>query len=287
MLRSRERELLASDALPVRNQQARFSPAHSTEALKPRRGCSGPERMGACLLVTATTPSLDLASTASRDAQHGYYDIVLACFVGLLLISGIGATKLFEGPRIPFISDLFYGGGPLVFDGGAFLFPLSYVIGDIMTEVYGWRRAKRAIWTGFALTFLAAVTYWVVSLTRPVAGFENWDTVLAPVWRITVAGLAGYLAGELLNSLVVVRLKSRMAERRVAFRLITSTLIAELVDTLLFCSIAYAGTITGAELFNYTLTGYVYKCLVEVCIVPVTLLVIRYLKRVEPSYRPA
>lgn len=233
--------------------------------------------------MTSETP--DQAHYA--EVPRSYYDIVVACFVGLLLISGVSATKLFEGPRVPGFSDWFYGGGPLVFDGGAFLFPLSYVVGDIMTEVYGWQRARRAIWTGFALTFLAAVTYKVVSLTTPLEGFENWDTVLAPVTRITIAGLAGYLAGQLLNSLVVVRLKQKMAERRVAFRLITSTMVAELVDTLLFCTIAFAGTIGSSELFNYTLTGYVYKCLVEVCVVPITLQVIKYLKRVEPTYRPA
>ncbi|MEL4358046.1 MULTISPECIES: queuosine precursor transporter [unclassified Luteococcus] len=218
------------------------------------------------------------------EVPRSYYDIVMAVFVGLLLISGVTATKLFEGPRIPFFSDWFYGGGPLIFDGGAFLFPLSYVVGDIMTEVYGWRRAKRAIWTGFALTFLAAVTYRIVSLTHPVPGFEAWDGVLSPVTRITVAGLAGYLAGNLLNSLVVVRLKARAGESNVAARLIGSTLVGELVDTLIFCTIAFAGTISLAELGNYTVTGYVYKCLVEVCVVPITLQIIKYLKRVEPSY---
>lgn len=241
------------------------------------------------MTADTTDPTAPHHSPVRGEAQvpRSYFDIVLACFVGLLLISGVSATKLFEGPRVPVLSDLFAGGGPLLFDGGAFLFPLSYVVGDIMTEVYGWRRAKRAIWTGFALTFLAALTYWVVSLTHPAEGFENWDSVLAPVWRITIAGLAGYLAGELLNSLVVVRLKARMAERHVAFRLITSTLVAEFVDTLLFCTIAFAGTITAGELLNYTLTGYVYKCLVEVCVVPITLQVIKFLKRAEPSYRPA
>ena len=93
------------------------------------------------------------------------------------------------------------------------------------------------------------------------------------------------------DSLVLVRIKRRMAARGVpdqgvAMRLVTSTLVGELMDTLLFCTIAFAGTISLADLANYTLTGYVYKCLVEICVVPVTLLVIRYLKRVEPGYRP-
>jgi len=237
-----------------------------------------------------TTDSQNPADAEPRQGPQyarvprSYYDVVVAVFVGLLLVSGVSATKLFQGPRVPLVSDWFYGGGPLIFDGGAFLFPLSYVVGDIMTEVYGWQRARRAIWVGFAMTFLAAVTYRVVAWTTPVEGFETWGQVLAPMTRIAVAGLAGYLAGNLLNSYVLVRLKARMAEERVALRLVVSTLVGELVDTLLFCTIAFAGTISLADLGNYTLTGYVYKCLVEVCVVPVTLLVIRRLKRIEPTY---
>ncbi len=236
-----------------------------------------------------TNPDLTIASGPDKvvryaDVPEGYYDLVVAAFVGLLLISGVSATKLFLGPRIPFISDWFYGGGRLIFDGGAFLFPLAYVVGDVLTEVYGWRRAKRAIWTGFVLMIIAALTYRMVSLTTPVEGFEAWNQVLAPVTRITIASLTGYLVGQMLNSLVVVRIKARMAERWVAFRLITSTVVAEFVDTLLFCVISYAGTIGFAQLVNYTLTGYVYKCLVELAVVPISLAVIRRLKRVETSY---
>lgn len=230
----------------------------------------------------AASPDAGRVHYATGATTH--YDLVVALFVSLLIISGVTAAKLFEGPRIPGFSSWFYGGGNLIFDGGAFLFPLSYVVDDVMTEVYGWRRAKRAIWMGFAMMFLAALTYRVVALTTPVPGFEAWNEVLAPVTRITIASLSGYLAGELLNSLVVVRLKARMAERAVALRLIASTLVGEFVDTLLFCTIAYAFTISWGELANYTITGYVYKCLVELCVVPISLAVIRWLKRVEPTY---
>lgn len=237
--------------------------------------------------MTSTAPDPQSTHIHYAAVPRGYYDIVVAAFVGLLLISGVTAAKLFQGPRTPLISDWLYGGGPLIFDGGAFLFPLSYVVGDIMSEIYGWRRAKRAIWMGFAMMFLAAFTYKIVALTRPVAGFEHWNTVLAPVTRITIASLCGYLAGQLLNSRVVVQIKARMAERQVAFRLILSTLVGELVDTALFCTIAYAGTITFGQLANYTFTGYVYKCLVEVCVVPITLQLIKRLKRIEPTYQVA
>lgn len=217
--------------------------------------------------------------------QTTYFDLVLGVFVSVLLISGVTAAKLFDGPTLP---DIRIGpvnlGGPLIFDGGAFLFPLAYVIDDVMTEVYGFRRARRAIYLGFAMELLAAITYRVVSLTHPVQGFEAWNQVLSPLTRLTVAGLAGYLFGELLNSWVVVRMKARAREHRVALRLITSTVVGEFVDTALFCTIAYAGTISMGELTNYTVTGYVYKCLVEFCVVPISLLVIRWLKKHEPTY---
>lgn len=233
--------------------------------------------------ATPSTPDPPIVRYAK--VQPTYYDIVVGVFVGVLLISGVTATKLFTGPTLP---DLKIGpvnfGGPLVFDGGAFLFPLAYVVDDVMTEVYGWRRARRAIYLGFALLTLAAVTFQVVALTHPVEGFEAWNQVLAPVTRITIASLTGYLFGELLNSWVVVKMKARAGERNVALRLITSTVVGEFIDTLLFCTIAYAGTITMATLANYTFTGYVYKCLVEFCVVPISLLVIRWLKRKEPTY---
>lgn len=250
-----------------------------------------------CGVNHSTQPSTVTSSPASQRRhtdgpvrfarpQRSYWDVVVAVFVALILISNVTASKLFYGPHVPGISDWFYGGGRLIFDGGAFLFPLSYVVGDIMTEVYGWR-ARRAIWLGFAMNFLMAVTFRVVAWTHPVEGFEAWNQVLSPITRLTIAGLAGYLCGEFLNSYVVVRMKQRHHERRVAARLVSSTLVAEFVDTALFCTIAYAGTISLTELTNYTVTGYVYKVLVELCVVPLSLACIRWLKRNEPTYAPA
>lgn len=249
--------------------------------------------------VTATDPTRTPSETSAEGErrhtvggatfarpQRSYWDIIVAVFVALILISNVTASKLFYGPHVPGFSDWFYGGGPLIFDGGAFLFPLSYVVGDIMTEVYGWR-AKRAIWLGFAMNFLMAITFKVVSWTHAMEGFEGWNQVLAPVTRLTIAGLAGYLCGEFLNSYVVVRMKRRHLEDKVAYRLVTSTVVAEFVDTAIFCTVAYAGTITLNELANYTVTGYVYKVCVELCVVPISMACIRWLKRHEPTYIPA
>lgn len=234
---------------------------------------------------TTDEPASGQGAPAYAEVPKTYYDIFVGVFVALLILSGVTAAKLFYGPVVPIFSELFYDGGRLIFDGGAFLFPLSYVVGDILAEVYGPRRARRAILLGFVSLILAAVTYNIVALTTPVEGFEAWDTVLAPVTRITIAALAGFLVGSLMNATIVARLKARMSESHVAFRLIVSTLVGEFFDTLIFCVIAFAGTITFAALVNYTLTGYIYKCLVEIVLVPLTLRVIVWLKCKEPTYR--
>ena len=233
------------------------------------------------------SPTSGPGTPAHARVPASHYDIFVGVFVALLILSGVTAAKLFYGPTVPVLSDVFYGGGPLIFDGGAFLFPFAYIIGDILAEVYGWRRARRAIILGFAMLVLAALTYTVVSWTTPVEGFEAWDQALSPMLRITVAGFVAFLVGSLVNATIVVRLKEHMRERHVAFRLIVSTVVGQFIDTLIFCTIAFAGTITLLELANYTFTGFLYKTLVEILIVPITLLVIRRVKASEPTYRPA
>jgi uncharacterized integral membrane protein (TIGR00697 family) len=207
-------------------------------------------------------------------AGSGLYPVIVAVFVGLLLISNIGATKL-----ISF--------GPLITDGGAFLFPLTYIIGDILSEVYGFRAARRAILLGFAMSVLAAVTFFVVQISPPADGYENqaaFEAVLGFVPRIVLASICGYLVGQLLNSYVLVRIKERTKERKLWLRLIGSTVVGEFADTFVFCTIAFYGVITGAEFWNYVLVGYVYKTLLEVVLLPITYPTIRWVKRREPTY---
>lgn len=204
----------------------------------------------------------------------GNYAVVVASFVGLLLISNICATKL-----IAF--------GPVITDGGALLFPLTYIIGDILSEVYGLKAAKRAIYLGFGFSVLAALAFWLVQLAAPAPGYENqaaFEAVLGFVPRIVLASLCAFIVGQLLNAYVLVRIKQRTRERRLWLRLIGSTLVGELADTVVFCTIAFYGIITGAEFLNYVVTGYVYKCAIEIVLLPVTYRVIAAVKRREPSY---
>lgn len=204
----------------------------------------------------------------------GHYATVVAVFCGLLIISNIGATKLIAV-------------GPLITDGGAFLFPLVYVVGDVLSEVYGWRATRRAIWLAFGLSALAAATFWLVQQAPPAADWPNqeaFEAVLGFVPRIVLASLAGFLVGQLLNSWVLVRIKARTLESRLWMRLLGSTVVGEFADTVVFCTIAFYGVITGWTFVNYVITGIVYKVAVEVLVMPITYRVIALVKRHEPTY---
>jgi len=212
------------------------------------------------------------------EAPRGIYDVIVALFCAFLLISNIGATKLIGlGPDWPPIL-------PLIFDGGALLFPLTYIFGDVLAEVYGFARAKRAIVVGFAVSGTASLIFWLVDIAPPAPGWENqdaWHAVLGFVPRIVAASLAAYLAGQLLNAWVLVRIKRRFGERRLWVRLIGSTLVGEMADTAIFCTIAWVGMVPLATLGNYMAVGYFYKVGVEVLLLPVTYRVIAYIKRRE------
>jgi uncharacterized integral membrane protein (TIGR00697 family) len=204
----------------------------------------------------------------------GLYPVIVAVFVGLLLISNIGAVKL-----IAF--------GPVITDGGAFLFPLTYIAGDVLSEVYGLRAARKAILIGFAMSILAALTFWLVQLSPPAADWPNqaaFESVLGFVPRIVLASVCGFLVGQLLNAYVLVKIKERTKEKILWLRLIGSTAVGEFADTLVFCTIAFYGVITGAEFWNYVVVGYVYKTLLEVVLLPITYRVIAAVKRREPTY---
>lgn len=227
------------------------------------------------LLQWVAMAATDLRSTPRfATVSPGPYPVLVAVFVGLLIISNIGATKL-----IAF--------GPLITDGGAFLFPLVYIVGDVISEVYGFTAARRAILLGFGMSVLAAVTFFLVQVSPPADGWPNqeaFEAVLGFVPRIVAASVAGFLVGQLLNAYVLVRIKERTKEKNLWLRLIGSTAVGELADTVVFCFIAFYGVITGTEFLNYVIVGYIYKTMIEVILLPVTYRVIAMVKRREPSY---
>ena len=224
---------------------------------------------------------MDHTTDASQPRAHfamtgaGVYPYVVAIFVGLLLLSNIGATK-------------FIAIGPLTFDGGAILFPLTYIIGDVLSEVYGLRAARRAILLGFAMSIVAALTFWLIQIAPPADFWENqsaFESILGFVPAIVLASVLGFLTGQLVNAYVLVRIKERTRERRLWLRLTSSTIAGEFVDTLVFCTIyGLAFGLAFGDFLNYLVVGFTYKVGVEIVLLPVTYRVIAAVKRREPTY---
>lgn len=206
----------------------------------------------------------------------GYYAVILAIFAGLLLISNIVAVKL-----ISF--------GPLTVDGGVFLFPLVYIVGDVLAEVYGFKGARRAILTGFGLSLLATATILLVQISPASDEWTSqaaYEEVLGFVPRIVAASMAGYLAGQFVNAWLLVKLRDRARTTngpvgKLWFRLIGSTAVGQLVDTIFFCTIAFYGVIIGWEFIGYTALGYGIKVCAEVVLLPVTTRVISWVRNRE------
>lgn len=215
----------------------------------------------------------------NKQGPHAkYFEYCFVCFVAFLLLSNIAATKLIEIPT-PWID--------LVFDGGAVLFPLTYILGDVLTEVYGFARARKTILTGFALSLVASAVFWLVQVAPPAQDWHNqeaFEAILGFVPRIVAASMAGFLVGQILNSVVLAQMKKRFGEKNMWTRLIGSTVVGEAADSLAFCTIAFYGVITGGTFLNYLITGWAYKVAVEVVLLPLTYLVIGAIKRAEPAY---
>ncbi len=210
-----------------------------------------------------------------------YYPVLMAVFVGIMLISNIAATK-----------GVGLFGGWLVTDGAFFLFPLSYVIGDVISEVYGFRAMRRTIWTGFGVLILASLVFTATIALPPLDGYENQaalEAVVGAVPQLVVASLAGYLVGEFSNSYVLVKMKEWTGESQLWARLLGSTVVGEFFDTVIFCAIAapVIGVETWGQFVSFVAAGFLWKTLVEIIVMPATYGVIGYLKRAEPSYAQA
>jgi queuosine precursor transporter len=191
-------------------------------------------------------------------------------FVTALVVSNIIAVKLAEV-------------GGRVFDAGNVLFPLAYLLGDVLTEVYGFRAARRVILLGFACNLLAVAAI-QIALALPAAGFweENqaaFETILGTTWRIFVASLTAYLVGELTNSFVLQRMNAATNGRFLWSRTIGSSLVGQGLDTVLFVTIAFAGT--GVDLADTILTTWAIKVTWEIAATPLTYLLANGLKRRE------
>lgn len=233
--------------------------------------------------MTATSTESDHRGFALTGSA--YYPTLVAVFTGLVLISNVSATKgIAFGPII--------GDWSLITDGGFIVFPLTYVIGDVLSEVYGFKATRRAIYIAFAMEAVAAFTFWLTAYLPPADFYTNqaaFEAVVKPFTQLIIAGLAGFIVGQTLNAWVVVRIKARTKEKHLWARLIGSTIVGEFADTVVFCAIA-AGAIgisTWDDFLTYVALGWVYKTAVEIVVLPVTYRVIAYIKHREPTYQPA
>jgi queuosine precursor transporter len=214
---------------------------------------------------------MDMQQEQTEPRYYRYIDLVTAAFVGVLIISNIASTKIVQM-------------GPFSFDGGTILFPLAYIFGDVLTEVYGYRRSRRVIWTGFAWIAIAAAVFAIVDALPPADGWDlqaSYHSILGQAPRIVLASLLAYLAGEFSNSFVLARLKEATAGRWLWMRTIGSTLVGEAVDTLVFLVAAFWGVLSPELLTTVIISNYVFKVGVEVLFTPVTYRVVNLLKRLE------
>jgi len=222
--------------------------------------------------------------------QYRYYDLIMAFFVAVLITSNVASSakivdlgfSVFGFWGIPSIR--------LAFDGGTMLFPVSYIFGDVLTEVYGYRASRRVIWAGFIALSLASLLFFVLKCLpgdktwEGYAGTAAYNAILGGMSSggIALASLCGYWIGEFSNSAVLSRIKILMKGRILFVRTMASTLVGELLDSLTFVFVASLTGVFGWELFvTLVLTNYLFKVFIETVLFPFTFIVVRKLKKAE------
>lgn len=204
--------------------------------------------------------------------SYRYYDFVMAAFVATLLCSNIiGATKVVKIHNI-------------TFGAGALFFPISYVFGDILTEVYGYARARRVVWAGFAAMIFVSLMSWIVLALPPAPGWPHqgaYEAIFGATPRIVLASLIAFFAGEFSNSYVLAKMKIKTEGRFLWTRTIGSTVAGEAVDSVIFYPIAFLGIWNNNLLARVMLANYLLKVVWEVVMTPLTYKIVNFLKRAE------
>jgi len=221
-------------------------------------------------------PILSESASAVTGRQFRYYDFVMAAFVAILLLSNIiGAAKP---------AALTINGQQWIFGAGILFFPLGYVIGDVLTEVYGYARARRVIWAGFAALLFMAFMSWVVVALPPAPGWQGqaaYESVFGQVWRIVFASITAFWAGEFINSYVMARMKIWTGGKHLWSRTIGSTVVGQGIDSIIFYPLAFGGIWSNEQVFSVMITNWLLKVGWEVVLTPVTYGVVGWLKRKE------
>ncbi|MEE8442756.1 MAG: queuosine precursor transporter [Dehalococcoidia bacterium] len=212
-----------------------------------------------------------MTNNASTPRVTGLFLVLAALFVTILITSNITAVKIIEvwGRILP---------------AAIVLFPITYILGDVLTEVYGFRFARRVIWLGFLCNAVAVVGFWTGGLL-PAAVFwegqEAYQAILGYTPRLLGASFAGYLVGEFSNSIVLSRLKVATGGRWLWVRTIGSTIVGQGIDSAIFITLAFAGTMAGGDVVELLLTQWIVKVLYEAAATPLTYAVVSYVKRHE------
>jgi uncharacterized integral membrane protein (TIGR00697 family) len=211
--------------------------------------------------------------------QYRYFEFVMVAFVVVLVCSNlIGPAKAAQ-VDLPLI-------GAITFGAGVLFFPISYVFGDILTEVYGYSRARRVIWSGFAALFFAAIMAAVVVALPPAPGWPNqqvYEVAFGNTWRIALASMIAYFCGEFVNSFVLAKMKVATQGKYMGARFVGSTVAGEAVDSALFYPLAFynSGIMPNELVITLVFSQFITKTLVEIAFLPVTNRVVAFLKRAE------
>ena len=229
---------------------------------------------------------MTISSMHENNNHHNYryLDLITALFVTVLVVSNIASSAKIVDWGFSVFSVR------MAFDAGTLLFPLSYIFGDILTEVYGYKASRRVIWTGFLCLGLSAVVFWVVRILpgeatwQQYAGQNAFNAILGGMSTggIVLASLLGYWTGEFSNSFTLAKMKILTRGRWLWTRTIGSTLVGELVDSFVFIFVASLFSVFPWSLFiTLVMTNYIFKCSVEALMTPITYLVVNGLKRRE------
>jgi len=209
--------------------------------------------------------------TTKVEKNYKYLGTISVFFVSVLLVSNIVSTKIIDF-------------GPFTFDAGTLLFPLSYIFGDILTEVYGFKRSQKIIWLGFFMAFLMAMVIIIVGKLPSAPDWQNqqaYDAILGLTPRLVLASLVAYLAGSFSNSIILAKMKVWTKGKMLWVRTIGSTVVGQLIDSTLFIIIAFVGIFPASLLITLIVSNYIFKTLVEVLFTPVTYRVVGFLKKKE------
>ena len=240
--------------------------------------------------MTAQLNSLDGQAGARR--HYRYFDYVMAAFVAILLLSNlIGAAKLSFvtlpglAAALSWLPELIRpASDTVIFGAGIMFFPISYVVGDVLTEVYGYANARRCVWAGFAALLFMAFMSWVVVALPPADGWNGqaaYESVFGSTWRIVLASVIAFWAGEFVNSFVLAKMKIVTQGKHLWSRTIGSTFFGQAVDSLIFYPIAFLGIWSTSQVLTVMVTNWLLKVLWEALLTPVTYAVVGWLKRRE------